>query len=160
MELNKLCHLIHLIVKIFIPVFSYLLNKCQHFHECTNHTLLGGGEGCENQIFIHTLNFLTWFLLFSWGFLALQKSRCVLFFFGGGYQKVYGLYTRDSLRPVLNLTTFCILYYHSYGWLHLEQIFLKKAIVNNSIIMASFPVFTTNPIWQNASVLRYTSDIL
>ncbi len=33
------------------------IHKCQHFHECTNHTHSGGGGGgvCENQHFVHTL---------------------------------------------------------------------------------------------------------
>ncbi len=48
------------------------VHKCQHFHECTNNTLSGGGEVCENQDFMYTFNFLAWFL-FSWRFLVLKK---------------------------------------------------------------------------------------
>ncbi len=31
------------------------IHTFQHFHECTNHTLLEGGGICENQHFFHTL---------------------------------------------------------------------------------------------------------
>ncbi len=62
-------------VNIFTSVQSI------HFH--------GGGEGvCEYQhVFLDTFSFLAWFLLFSFGFLALKKCWCVLFFLGGGLRK-------------------------------------------------------------------------
>ncbi len=58
------------------------VHKCQHFHECTNHTLSWGYV--KINIFSYTFNFMAWFLLFSWEFLALKKCWCVLFFWRGG----------------------------------------------------------------------------
>ncbi len=55
----------------------------------------------------YTFNFLVWFLLFSWEFLALKKCWCVLFLGGRGSQKVYGLYTHENVdiygRPINNV---------------------------------------------------------
>ncbi len=53
-----------------------------------------GGRGvCQNQHFFCTLNFLAWFLLFSWRILTLNNCWCV----GGRSQKVYGLYTLENV---------------------------------------------------------------
>ncbi len=45
-----------------------------------------GGEGglWKSTFFMQTFNFLAWFLLFSWGYLALKKCWYVLFLGGGG----------------------------------------------------------------------------
>ncbi len=49
-------------------------------------------------LFSYTFNFLAWFLLFSWGFLARKKCWCILFLgWRRGSQKVYGLYTHENV---------------------------------------------------------------
>ncbi len=49
--------LLEVIVKKFVKQIAYLgaVYKCQHFHECTNNTFLGGRGVCENQHYFHTL---------------------------------------------------------------------------------------------------------
>ncbi len=99
--------------KCFVGNNLGAVHKCQHFHECTNHTLSGGGGLWKSTFYPYTINFLVWFLLFSWGFLALKKCWCVLFFLvRGESQKVYGLYIHENFdiygRPLNCLLQPCL----------------------------------------------------
>ncbi len=91
----------HLFLQIVNKILLGAVHKCQYFHECTNHILPGGGGGgglWKSTFFPCTFNFLAWFLLFSWGFLALKKRSCALLFWGEGFQKVHGVYTHENVE--------------------------------------------------------------
>ncbi len=49
------------------------------------------------NIFSYTSNFLAWFLLFSWGVLALKNVDVYSLLEGRGSQKVYGLYNHENV---------------------------------------------------------------
>ncbi len=74
--------------------------------------LRGGGERglWKSTFFPYTFTFLAWFLLFSWGFLALKKCWYVLFFWGEGVSESVHTYNHENVdiygwpHTVLNVT--------------------------------------------------------
>ncbi len=63
--------------------------KCQHFHECTTHTF----RPVKSTFFPYTFNFLVWFLLFSWGFLASRNVGVYSFWGEGVSESVWFVYS-------------------------------------------------------------------
>ncbi len=71
---------------ISVAIVLGAVHKCQHFHECTNHILLGGGgDVCENQHFLYTL-LMFWpdFYYFHGDFCQSKNVDVYSFFWGGG----------------------------------------------------------------------------
>ncbi len=66
------------------------------------------GRGCKNQKILFTFNFFAIFFIIFMGIFGTQKMlMCTLFLWGGGVQKVYGLYIHENVdiygRPLIRL---------------------------------------------------------
>ncbi len=84
-----------------MEVYLGAVHKCQHFQECTNHTLSGGGGLWTSIFFPYNFNFIGLIFIISIGIFGTQNMLMCALFFGGGEgrrsQKVYGLYTMNML---------------------------------------------------------------
>ncbi len=66
------------------------IHKCQHFHECTNHTLSGGGGSVKINIFsVHFELFGLIFIIFMGIFGTQKMLMCALFWREGVSESVW-----------------------------------------------------------------------